>query len=73
MRAAVLGDEQPGDLALHARGDEHRPRLGRRLDPRGDIGRVAEHFAGRVDHDRPAFKADARRKLRARPCRRSWR
>ena len=34
------------------------------LDPRGDIGRVAEHFAGRVDHHRPGLKADPRGKLR---------
>ena len=54
-------------------GDQHRARLGERLHARGDIGRVAEHFAGRVDHDRPRLEADARDELRARPCRRSWR
>ena len=50
MRALVLGDEQPGRLALHARRDEHRSRLGRGLHPRGDVGRLAEHFPGRVHH-----------------------
>ena len=63
MRAPVLDDEQPGRLPLHARGDEHRPRLGCRLHPRRDVRRLAEHFAGRVDHDRAAFDADAGGKL----------
>ena len=63
VRALVFGDEQPGRLPLHVRGDEHRPRFGRRLNARGDIGRLAENFAGRVDHDRPHVEADARRKL----------
>ena len=55
---------RPGDLTLHARGDEHRSRLGQRLHARGDIGRFAEHFAGRIDHHRPALEADAGGKLR---------
>ena len=63
MRAFVLGDEQPGRLPLHARGDEHRPRFGRRLHPRRDVRRLAEHFAGRVDHDGAALEADAGGKL----------
>ena len=63
MRALVLGDEKPGCLPLHARGDEHRPRFGRRLHPRRDVRRLAEHFAGRVDHDRAALDADAGGKL----------
>ena len=59
MRALVFGDEKPGCLPLHARGDEHRPRFGRRLHPRRDVRRFAEHFAGRIDHDRAALYADA--------------
>ena len=59
MRALVLGDEKPGGLALHARGDEHRPGSAARLHPRGDVRRFAEHFAGRIDHDGPALEADA--------------
>ena len=47
MRAAVFGDEQPGDLALDARGDDDRARLREGLHARGDIGRLAENFAGR--------------------------
>ena len=31
---------------------------------RGDIRRVAEHFAGRVDYHLPGIEADPRRKLR---------
>ena len=73
MRAAVLSHEQPGGLALHGRGDEDRAGLGGALDPRGDIGRVAEHFARCVDHDLPGIKADPRGKLRARLCGRFWR
>ena len=34
------------------------------LDPRGDIRRVAEHFAGRVDYHLPGIKADPCGKLR---------
>ena len=64
MRALVLDDEKPGRLPLHARGDEHRPRFGRGLHPRGDVRRFAEHFAAGVDHDRAALDADARGKLR---------
>jgi hypothetical protein len=64
MRALVLDDEKPGRLPLHARGDEHRPRFGRRLHPRRDVRRLAEHFAARVDHDGPHVEADARRKRR---------
>ena len=63
MRALVLDDEQPGRLPQHARGDEHRPRFGRGLDPRRDVRRLAEHFAGGVDHDGAAFEADAGGKL----------
>ena len=61
--AAVLRDKQPGGLALHGRGDEDRARLGGALDPRGDIRRIAEHFARCVDHHLPGIKADPRGKL----------
>ena len=43
---------------------EDRARLGGALDSRGDIGRVAEHFTGCVDHHLPGIKADPRLKLR---------
>ena len=43
--------------------DEDRARLGGALDPRGDIGRFAEHFARCVDHHLPGIKADPRGKL----------
>ena len=72
MRALVFDDEKPRCLPLHARGDEHRARLGRGLHPRGDVGRVAEHLAGGVDHDRAALEADARGKLGC-AIGRSWR
>ena len=41
MAAALLGDEQTGDLALHSRRDHDRARLGQRLRPRRDVGNVA--------------------------------
>ena len=59
MAAALLGDEQAGDLALHPRRDHDRTRLGQRLHPRRDVGRVAENLARRIDHHRPGFDADA--------------
>ena len=64
MRALLLDDEEPGHLSLDVHGDEDRPWLGRRLHARGDVRRVAEHLAGRVDDDRPGLEADARRQLR---------
>jgi hypothetical protein len=33
MAAALLGDEQSGNLALHPRRDQHRARFGQRLHP----------------------------------------
>jgi hypothetical protein len=59
MRALVFGDEKPGCLPLDARGDEHRPRLGLRLHPGRDVRRFAEHFAGRIDHDRAVGPASS--------------
>ena len=64
MRAAVLSDEQAGHLTLHPSRDHDRARLGQRLHARGDIGRVAEDFSGRIHHHRPALDADAGHKLR---------
>ena len=58
MRALVLGDEQAGGLALHGRGDEHRPGLGCTLHTRRDVRRIAEHLARSVDHDGAHVEAD---------------
>ena len=63
MRALVFGDEKPGRLPLHARGDEHRPRFGRRLHPRRDVRRLAEHFAASRRPRRAPVEADAGGKL----------
>ncbi len=60
VRAAIFGDEQAGCLTLNAGGDQYRSRLGECLHARGNIGRVPEHLARRVDHDRPRIEADAR-------------
>jgi len=58
MLALVLGDEKAGNLPLHRSGDQHRPRVGRRLHARRDIGRLAEHLARSVDDDGSGFKTD---------------
>ena len=55
---------KPGHLTLHASRDQDRPRLGQRLHARGDIGRIAKDFSGRIHHHRPALDADAGDKLR---------
>jgi hypothetical protein len=53
MRLAILGNEQSGHLTLHACDHEHRSWLGQRLHARRHVGRLAEDFSGRIDHDRP--------------------
>ena len=60
MAAALLGDEQTGDLALHPRCHHDRAWLGQRLHPRRDVGRIAVNLARRIDHYRAGFDADAR-------------
>ena len=64
MRAALLGDEQSGALALHPRGDQNRARFGQRLHPRGDVGDIAVNLARRIHHRRAGFEADPSDKLR---------
>jgi hypothetical protein len=58
-RAFVLGDEEAGDLPLHGGGDKHASGLGGSLHSGGDVRRLAEHFAGRVDHHESRVEADA--------------
>ena len=67
MGAEILCNKQPRGLPLHGRCDEDGARFGRALRARRDIGRLAEHFAGRVHDHRPGFQADAGDELR-RPC-----
>jgi hypothetical protein len=64
VTAALLGDEQAGDLALHPRRDQDRARLGQRLHPGRDVGDVAVNLARRIDHRRPGFETDAGVQLR---------
>ena len=64
MRAALLGDEEASDLALHPRGDQNRAGLGQRLHPRRDVGDIAVNLAGRIHHRRAGFESDASDKLR---------
>jgi hypothetical protein len=64
MGALVLNDEQPSDLPLDRRRDQHCPRLGQRLHARGNGGGLAEYLARRVDDYATAVEADANGKLR---------
>ena len=66
VAAALLGDEQAGDLTLHPRRHHDRARLCQRLHPRRDVGRVAVNLARRIDHYRADFDPDAR--VRALAC-----
>ena len=56
MRAALLGNEEAGDLALHPRGDQNRARLSQRLHPGHDVGDIALNLAGRIHHCRAGFE-----------------
>ncbi len=44
-------------------GQTNRAGRGDAFQPRGDVGRVAEHLARRIDDDQPRVQADARSKL----------
>jgi hypothetical protein len=57
-RGLLLGDEQPCDLALNIHGDQHRTWLGRGLNARRDVRRVAKHLSGRLHDHRPRLDAD---------------
>jgi hypothetical protein len=59
VTAALLGDKQAGDLALHPRRDQNRARFGQRLNPRRSVGGIAEDLARRIHHHRTSFDADA--------------
>ena len=58
--AALLGDEQAGDLALHPRCHHDRAWLCQRLHPRRNVRRIAVNLARRIDHYRAGFDPDAR-------------
>src|SRR5262249_38304943 len=64
MRAALIGDEEAGDLALYPSCHNDRTRLGKRLHPRRDVGDIAVNLASRIHHRRAGFEPDARDKLR---------
>ena len=68
MGALVFNDEQPSNLPLDRRSDQHCPRLGRCLNSRGNVGGLAEHLACGVDDYGTAFEADANGKLRTPYC-----
>ena len=63
-RALLLRDKEPGDLPLHACGDQDRAGFRGCLDARGYIRRFAEHLPGRVNHDQAALEADTSGQLR---------
>jgi hypothetical protein len=64
VRAALLGNEESGDLALHPCRDQHRTGLGQRLHARRDIRHVAVNLAARVEHGRADVEPDTGGKLR---------
>ena len=63
MRAALFGDEQPGDLALHLRRGQFCSRPPAPA-PRRNVGGVTEDFAGSIHHHRTGFEANAGGKCR---------
>jgi hypothetical protein len=54
----VLCNEEPSDLALYPRGDQHSARFGKSLHPRRDVGGVAKNLACRVHHHWTRLEAD---------------
>ena len=64
VRALLLGDKEPGDLALDGRGDQDCSRLGSSLHACGDIWRFTKNFAGRVNDNQAALEAYTRRQCR---------
>ena len=60
MGAALLGDKETGDLALHLRCHDDRAWFCQRLHPRRGVGRIAVNLTRRIDHYRAGFDADAR-------------
>jgi hypothetical protein len=60
VAAALLGDEETGDLTLHPRCHNDRTRIGQTLGSRRDVRYVAEYLSCRVDHHRPQVDRDAR-------------
>jgi hypothetical protein len=61
MAAALLDDEETGDLTLHSCCHNDRTRLGQRLCPRRDVWHFAEYLARRINHHWPNVDRDARR------------
>ena len=59
VTAALLGDEQAGDLPQHPRRHHDLARLGGSLRAGRDVRHVAENLAG-FDHHRPPVDRDAR-------------
>ena len=59
MAAALLGDEQAGDLALHTCSDPNGPRLCQRLQTGRSVGCISVNLTRRIDHYRTSFDADA--------------
>ena len=60
MAAALLGDKQANNLALHIRCHNDRTWLRQSLYARRKVGSIAINLTGRIDHDRSGFNPDAR-------------
>src|SRR5215472_6380576 len=59
VAAALVGDEQACDLALHPRRNYDRTRLGQCLRPRRDVWHFAEYLAPRVYYYWTGIDGDA--------------
>ena len=73
MRALVLDDEKPRRLPLHARGDEHRPRLGRACTRAATFGASPNTSPAASTTTEPHSMPMRADKLRRARSRRSWR
>jgi len=59
MAAALLDDEQPGDLPVYPRRHHYGTRIGQRLCPCRDVRHIAENLAARIEHRRASVDGDA--------------
>src|SRR5262245_1251103 len=60
MTAALLGDEETSDLALHLRRHYDRARFCQRLNTGCSVGRIPVNLARGIDHHRTGFDTYAR-------------
>ena len=64
MAAALLNDEQTGDLVLHPRRHHNRAWLCQRLHSGSSVRRIAVNLPGRIDNYRPGLQTNAGGQMR---------